>query len=111
VKWKRQWKFDIPRKNRRTEKAVKQNVTARAKPGVSFFAICSEGCPTSSQLRARRFGFRAGRGASDGRCKQVLAGNQKRPQENKIAALERASRSFVIHRFQDCEGIELGRDG
>ena len=37
---------------------------------------------------------------------RFLHGIENVPKKNKIAARERASRSFVIYRFQDCEGWE-----
>jgi len=39
------WKFDMPRKNRRTEKALRQNVTTPAKRRVSFCANGSDDFP------------------------------------------------------------------
>ena len=81
-------------------KSRKQNVTARRKPCVSF------GTYSSSDLANRTRDDLVSARAGVHKMVEVnrfLHGIENVPKENKIAARERASRSFLIHRFQDCD--------
>jgi hypothetical protein len=96
VKWKRQWKFDILRKIRRTEKAVNKTLP-RGLNGLFRFA-----------LSARKLVQRVRDCVRDDLVyapaevhemvdvNRFLDGIKNVPKENKIAALERAARSFVM---------------
>jgi hypothetical protein len=93
VKWKRQWKFDIPRKIRRTEKTVNKTLP-RGLNGLFRFVLSARkvaqrvrNCVRDDLVSARAEAHQM----VD--VNRFLHGIKKVPEENKIAALERASRS------------------
>jgi hypothetical protein len=77
-------------------KSRKQNVTARAKRAVSFCAICSEDCRASSQLLRDDLVSAPAEVHEMVAVNRFLDGIKNVRKENKIAAPERASRSFVV---------------
>ena len=84
-------------------KSRKQNVTARPKPCVSFGAYFSGRFSSDLANRTRDDLVSARAGVHKMvEVNRFLHEIENVPKENKIAARERASRSFLIHRFQDC---------
>src|SRR5208283_2828042 len=104
----RAWKFDMPRKNCRTEKTLRQNVTAGAKRLVLFCAKELVFGPFSERMRHDLIASRAEVHEMVD-VDWLLHGIEKFSQEDEIAAVHRAARSFFIHRFEDCQGIGLRR--
>ena len=96
MKWKRQWKFDIPRKIRRTEKAVSKPLP-RGLNGLFRFVLSAR--KVVQQVRNCVSDDLVSAPAEVHEMVDVnrfLDGIKNVPKENKIAALERASRSFVM---------------